>query len=145
LELDGLMADYDGQFPADKKAAYDKAYDDVPMDTPKPVKKPEAAKKAPTDDEWWRTIIVPVPHKGEKRDAYLKNPDTIGSLYDACGTDIDARNRLFGFVKFYEPKGWEKRDGTKMPASAADEKFREALDAFADWHEKNGGDAEYRD
>jgi hypothetical protein len=101
----------------------------------------QAAAKSPTDDEWWRDIIVPVPHKGEPRAEYMKHPDTIGSLFDARhGTDdlaAEARQRLFGFVNHYEPKGWEKRDGTKMPASAADLKFREALDAFADWFEKH--------
>lgn len=92
------------------------------------------------DPEWWRDIIVPIPHKGQKKDDYLKNPDTIGSLYDQRhGQDEEsqaARQRLFGFVHHWEPTGWDKRDGTHVPPSAADLKFREALDAFADWFER---------
>lgn len=79
-------------------------------------------------------VIVPIPHKGEKRDEYLKNPDTIRSLYDAMKTgDGDAQSRLWGFANHYQPKGWTKKDGTEMPPGDADLKFREALDAFIDW------------
>jgi len=92
-------------------------------------------------DEWWRGVIIPVPHKGQKRDDYMRNPETIGQLYDMRhGNDEEsqaARQRLWGFIERYEAKGWEKRDGTKMPPSEADKKFRQALDACADWHEKN--------
>jgi len=109
----------------------------APVATTQPV----PASTTPHDDEWWRDIVVPVPHKNQKRDDYLKNPDSIGSLFDARHDDEDARKRLFGFVNHYEPKGWTKRDGTQMPPSAADLKFREALDAFADWEEKHGGDS----
>lgn len=95
----------------------------------------------PHDDEWWRDVIVPIPRKGQKRDEYLKNPDTIGSLYEARHGDDEESNalrqRLWGFLNHFEPKGWEKRDGTKMPPSDADIKFREALDAFGEWFEKN--------
>ncbi len=82
------------------------------------------------------SIIVPVPHKGEKRDAYLKNPDTIGSLYRAVKSgDQSAQARLWGFVNHFEPKGWTKRSGEQMPPSDVDVKFRAALDEFLDWHE----------
>jgi hypothetical protein len=121
----------------------------VDFDKPGGVKTPaqvlpkvtaEIEKKS-KDPEWWRDVIVPVPHKGEKRDEYLKHPDTIGSLFDLRhGGDEEAaaaRGRLFGFVSNYEPKGWTKRDGTEMPASETDKQFRVALDAFADWFEKN--------
>jgi hypothetical protein len=79
-----------------------------------------------------------------KRDEYLKAPDTIGSLFEARhGNDDEAqaaRQRLFGFLNSYEPKGWVKRDGTQMPPSAGDLKFREALDAFGEWFEREHPD-----
>lgn len=107
---------------------------DVPFDA---AEAPKPAPKVPRDtetDRWFLDIIVPVPRKGQRRDDYLKNPDTIGSLYDARHGDDDeaqiARQRLFGFVEKYEAKGWVKRDGTQMPPNASDIRFREALDAF---------------
>lgn len=97
----------------------------------------------PPEDEkdlWFMKVIAPVPRKGMKRDEYLKNPDTIGSLY-ACrhgktDEDAEARQRLFGFVSYFEPKGWTKKDGTAMPPSKTDLDFRDALDAFCEWFEK---------
>ena len=112
----------------------------VPRGT-KPVEVPReaVARKSDVagvaDDEMWYDVIVPIPHKGQKRDDYLKNPDTIGSLYDARHDDEDARKRLWGMVNHYEPKGWTKRDGTEMPASKSDHEFRAALDQFNDWFE----------
>lgn len=89
------------------------------------------------DPEWWREVIVPVPRKGQKRADYVGNEDTLGSLFDQRhGNDEEskaARQRLWGFVNHYEPKGWVKKDGTKMPPSDVDIKFREALDALAQW------------
>ena len=90
--------------------------------------------------EPWYNVIVTVPHKGQKRAEYLKNPDTIGSLYDARHDDEDARKRLWGFATNYEPKGWTKDNGQQMPPNASDIKFREALDQFVDWFEKNHPD-----
>lgn len=94
------------------------------------------------DPEWFFDIVVPVPRKGQKRDEYLKAPDTIRSLYDQRhGTDEEsqlARERLYGFLNHFEPKGWTKKDGTQMPASETDHKFREALDAFGEHLEKIG-------
>jgi hypothetical protein len=98
---------------------------------------PEPEDDNPASEEPWYGQIVPVPHKGQKRDDYLKNPDYIGSLYDARHDDEEARKRLWGFVNHYEPKGWVKRDGTQMPPSASDIQFRKMLDAFAEWFEKN--------
>jgi hypothetical protein len=96
------------------------------------------------NDQVWRTFIVPIPRKGQKRDEYLKSPDTIGSLYDNChGNDEEStacRQRLFGFVHHFQPTGWEKRDGTKMPPSDTDHKFRTMLDQFKDWHTRNHPD-----
>jgi hypothetical protein len=96
------------------------------------------AKKA-HDDEWWREIIVPIPRKGQKRDEYLKNPDTIGSLYDVRHEDEDARKRLWGFVEHYKPEAREFKGKVYQP-TAADHKFREALDAFGDYFKKQHPD-----
>lgn len=96
--------------------------------------------KPPVDDESWRDVIVPVPNKGQKRDEYIKNPDTIGSLFEKRHGDDEeaamARRRLFGFVNNYVPSPWKKRDGTEVPPSEADVKFREALDRFAEYFSK---------
>lgn len=133
--------------------AYDKAYAELPppkpastkepaappnvaRSVPAPVSVPRSAPGSSLPDEWFLKFVVPIPYKGQKRDEYLKNPDTIGGLYEAAkGGDTKARTRLFGFAEHFEPKGWEKRDGTPMPPSETDKKFREALDAFMEWRE----------
>ena len=118
-----------------------------PAPAAKPIEVPRDPPSPPPnhpEDEWFLNCIVPVPRKGQKRDDYLRAPDTIGSLFEARhGTDDtaqEARQRLWGFLNHFEPKGWTKRDGTEMPPSDADKKFREALDAFSEWHEKNHPD-----
>lgn len=107
----------------------------------KPIEVPRGTDPEEVDEdassEPWYNAIVPVPHKGEKRDAYLKNPDTIGSLFEARHEDEDARKRLFGFAHNFEPKGWTKRDGTEMPPNKSDIEFREKLDQFMEWYEEN--------
>lgn len=99
-----------------------------------------AAESNDAQKQSWYGIIVPIPRKGQTRNDYLKAPDTIGSLYEARhGTDDlaqEARQRLYGFLHNYEPKGWTKRDGTQMPPSEADIKFRHSLDEFGKWWEK---------
>lgn len=100
----------------------------------------EPAPASPRDDEWWWDVIVPIPHKGQKRAEYMRAPETIGQLYDLRHDNDEARRRLFGFAQNFEAKGWAKRDGTQMPASNADVKFREALDAFWDWFEEHHPD-----
>lgn len=92
------------------------------------------------EDQPWFDAIVPVPHKGMKRDEYLRAPDTIGELYNLRHDDDQARRRLFGFVHNYEPKGWTGRDGKPRPPSDADKKFRDDLDAFYAWFEENHAD-----
>lgn len=111
-----------------------------PKETEKPIEVPRDKPGADAPDEWFMKIVVPVPHKGQKRDEYLKSPDTIGSLYEARHQDDSARNRLFGFAYNYEAKGWTKNTGQQMPPSAADIKFREALDAFLEWFKANHPD-----
>lgn len=102
------------------------------------------AKAKAQDPEWWRNVIVPIPPKGMPRAEYLKSPQTIGQLYDLRhGNDEEARaarQRLWGFVNHFEAKAWVGRDGKERPASDTDKKFREALDAFGLWFEKNHPD-----
>lgn len=94
----------------------------------------------PVDQEWYN-VIVPIPRKGVKRDAYLKHPDTIGSLYEARhGNDDESnemRQRLWGFLNKFEPKPWVGKDGKTRGPNDTDIKFRKALDEFGDWFEKN--------
>jgi hypothetical protein len=90
--------------------------------------------------EPWRDIIVPIPRKGMKRDDYLKQPDTIGSLYDAVHDDEEARSRLWWLVEKWQPTtSYTNKEGKEVNRResevAADRKFREALDAFSNWHE----------
>lgn len=109
----------------------------------KPVEVPRDPPGEPLTPEqealWFMKVVCPIPRKGMKRDAYLKNPDTIGSLFEQRHGHTDeaaeARQRLFGFVHHFEPSGWTKRDGTKMPPSETDLQFRDALDAFLAWFE----------
>ena len=101
----------------------------APAAAPAAAPAPRATAPRPSkDDEWWREIVVVVPRRGMKRDEYLHNPDTIGSLFEMRHGEDDAsheaRRRLFGFVSGYEPKGWVKQDGTKMPPNKADIEFR---------------------
>lgn len=122
---------------------------DQPVVPQKNVPQPEIPNKGTPDranerGDWFWDLIVPIPRKGMKREGYLKNPDTIRSLYEARhGNDeeaAEARRRLFGFVNSYEPKTWVDRTGqTRMPGES-DLKFRRALDAFADWFAKNHPD-----
>lgn len=92
-------------------------------------------------DQPWYKIIVPIPRKGMKRNDYLKHPDTIGSLFEARhGSDDESqmmRQRLWGFLNNWEPTIWKGKDGKERPPSQTDVKFREALDSFGDWFEKN--------
>jgi len=113
-------------------------------DLASPVQVPrDPPTRATDDDPPCFDIVVPIPHKGEKRNDYMKNPDTIGSLYHAMKAgDEAAQSRLWGFVSHYEPKGWTKSNGTAMPASDSDVNFRASLDEFNDWHDKNKSDDE---
>lgn len=114
------------------------------------VKKPIETKAEPTPattpatTQAWFDAIVPIPHRGQKRDEYMRNPDTIGSLYLARHGEDDASNearqRLWGFCEHFEPKGWTKRDGTEMPPSESDIIFRKYLDEFKKWFSVNHPD-----
>lgn len=82
--------------------------------------------------------IVPIPHKGQKRDDYIRKPDTIGSLYVAASDDREAANRLFGFMNNFQPKPWKDKFGKERPPGKSDIEFRAALDALARWREEKG-------
>jgi hypothetical protein len=90
------------------------------------------------DPEWFFDAVCPVPRKGMKREEYMKEPDTIGSMYEARHDDEYLRKRLFGLMQNFEAKGWTNRFNKQMPPSKEDIAFREALDAFAEWAEKKG-------
>lgn len=89
----------------------------------------------PTDPDWWRGIIVPIPRAGQKRGEYLKAPDLLGTLYDQRhDEDGTARDRLFGFIEHFEPsRTWKGLDGKEHERSQTEfevqTKFRQALDA----------------
>lgn len=93
--------------------------------------------EAELSEPFW-DIICPIPRKGQKRDEYTKNPDTIRSLYLAAKDGIqDAGKRLFGFANNWKPEPRVYQGKTYQP-SAADHAFRKALDEFLDWREANG-------
>lgn len=98
------------------------------------------------DPEWFWDVICPIPVKGMKKAEYDRKPDTIGSLYKQiheAGQDEAeaARKRLFGFANNWkpEPREW---NGRIIQPTEADKVFREALDAFLEWHEKHGNDTQ---
>lgn len=118
MALCGKIADFENGSPAQE------AYP--------PHNEPVASKAEPKPvsggGEAWRKVIVPIPRKGQKRDEYLKSPDTIGSLYESSSTDDAARKRLFGFVHNWKPEGWNGK-----PPTDTDIKFRASLDEFIAW------------
>ncbi len=132
--------------PSNPAAAFNAEEETSPFDAPEPAKivpqeakiEPKQAELAPQqENESWYDVIVPIPHKGQKRDEYLKSPDTIGSLFDARHDDEEARRRLFGFAHNFEPKPWTGKDGKQRPPSKSDIEFRAGLDLFCDYYEEN--------
>lgn len=107
------------------------------------AKRDKPAGKA-RDPEWWRDIICPIPPPGVPRSEYIKDPDTVGDLYEDRHNP-DTGRRLFGFINHFEVKTtWTGDDGKERPNSqseiAIDKQFREALDACFDYHEKHSKD-----
>lgn len=113
LELDGLMTDFDGKFPADKQAQYDAAYDDVPMDDP-PV---DVEKLKLATDDSWRAFVVPFGKNAGK---------TLGSL---------PKNTCFGFYANFKVELEYKGRARKPEALDKDKAFREALDQAGQFYE----------
>lgn len=114
--------------------------------TSKPAEAPKSAQEARgKDPEWFWDVICPIPNKGQKREEYMKSPDTIRSLYHAMKTgDDQAQKRLWGFAKHWNPEPREY-GGRVYPVSQADKVFRQALDDFCEWHDKHGKDTENPD
>lgn len=115
---------------------------------PRPINVPREIEEPPQVDgdyeltQYPFNMIVPVPRKGMKRDAYMKRPDTIGSLFAMRhGQDEEsqaARQRLWGFINHFEAKGWTDRQGQQRLPNRTDIDFRKALDVLADMMEKRG-------
>lgn len=104
---------------------------------------PKLATNAPGSEPWW-DIIITMPRKGTKRADYLKNPDTIRSLFALRhGNDEEAqaaRQRLWGLAEHFEAKPWTGNDGKERPPSAADVKCYEAIQQFKAWFAANHPD-----
>lgn len=101
---------------------------------------PAVTAAAAKDPEWFFDVIVHVPPKGMKKIDYMKNPHTIGWLYEQRHDSEDARKRLFGFVHNYEAAGWTDGNQKFHPATESDKTLRLALDAFAEFEEKHKND-----
>lgn len=87
--------------------------------------------------EWFWDEIITVPRAKTKRADYMVQPDTIKSLYQAMKAgDENAKVRLWGLCREWEPKEWEGRDGKMHPPSKEDVKCREALDAFMQFEQQ---------
>jgi phage recombination protein Bet len=126
---------------AEEEAMFTAAYGPKGASTEEPERPPTTLKEIHASpgiegEPFW-DVICPIPRKGQKKPDYEKNPDTIGSLYAAmkAGND-EAQKRLWGFAKHWDAVPREF-NGKTYPPSAADIKFREALDQFCDWHDKN--------
>lgn len=119
-----------------------------PAITDPPIEVPREPETPPQTDgnydltQYPFNIIIPVPRKGMNRQAYMKAPDTIGSLFAMRHGDDEesasARRRLWGFINHYTPATWVNRQGQTMMPSDSDIAFRKALDALADMLERNG-------
>lgn len=130
-----------GKAPANKQKAPPKAAEPPPAKAPPPPSVQGAKAK---DPEWFWPVVCPIPNKGQKRDEYMRSPDTIRGLYNAMKTgDQAAQKRLWGFAKHWNPEPREFR-GKVYPVSDADRAFREALDSFCEWEEKHGKDTEHQ-
>lgn len=115
---------------------------------PAPKELPPQVLAARKDPEWWRAIVVPIPPKGMRRAEYLKNPQTVGGLYDGRHDEATAK-RLFGFIGHFEVETtWQNEHGQTRNRNAIqieqDQIFRDALDACNDYAEAHHGDTDQR-
>lgn len=112
---------------------------EVPRDNPKDPK------GYPNESPYWK-VVCPVPRKGMLRPEYLKDPDTIGSMYVAMKAgDQEAQRRLWGFAHNFAADGWTNNEGQKFPPSALDISFRRGLDEFLKDHDNAMRDEELDD
>lgn len=131
---------------------YEPNWEAAPSAKPEPTEPPggwqgaaHGADPAEASEQPWYDVIVPIPHKGQKRDEYLKNPDTIGSLFEARhGTDDESdtmRKRLWGMVKGGKESNWTPKPreykGKTYQPSEADKQFYRSLKQFSDWFDLN--------
>jgi hypothetical protein len=100
-----------------------------------------AKHRPPSDGEgdfsepFWDAVIT-VPRAKMRRADYMTRPDTIRSLYEAMkGGSNDAKIRLFGLAKEWQPREWEGSDGKMRPPSRDDVECRAALDEFLAYEE----------
>ena len=109
-----------------------------PVPDGRPVTKEDNEELAPAkgDPDWYWDVIITVPRAKTKKVDYMKTPDTIRSLYDAMkGGDDEAKKRLWGLAKEWDPQPWEYQGKTYQPTEA-DHLARKALDAFCDAQEE---------
>jgi hypothetical protein len=77
---------------------------------------PDPAGEADERTESFWEVIITLPRAGMKRAEYLKNPDTIRSLYDAMKSgDEAAGKRLWGVANKWQPESWTGNDGKVRP------------------------------
>jgi len=106
----------------------------------KPPPAPSVAAAKAKDPKWFFGVFCPVPHRGQTKSDYEKNPETIGDLYVAMKDgDTEAQKRLWGFANHFNPQPREYNGKVYQP-SEADHAFREALDAFVEWEARHGKD-----
>lgn len=85
------------------------------------------------------SAIITVPRREQRRDEYLKSPDTIQSLYSAMKAgDAEAQRRLFGMARGWNPEPFVDRTGKKWPIKPEDAECRVSLDQFLDYIEAKG-------
>lgn len=130
------------QKPSGKLAESSPPDEKPPQADPQSPKASAVRQNAKKDPEWFFDIVCPIPNKGQRRDDYLKEPDTIGGLYDRMKNgDQSAQKRLWGFAKHWNPEPRTVGNRT-YPVSPEEFAFREALDEFCEWHDKHGSDSQ---
>ena len=125
-------------------APYEADWDaEDPKNKPQNEPPPEATGD-PAESEEWFNVVVPIPRKGMKRDQYMDNPDTIGSLYAARHDYEEDRKRLWGLCKQGEENGWEPKarefNGKIYQPSQQDRQFFASLRKFKEWFDSNHDD-----
>lgn len=144
--LEKAIADFDGgavakeAFAPHVETGEGKTTGEATPEKKKEPPSPAVTAAAAKDPEWFFDVIVHVPPKGMKKAEYMKNPHTIGWLYEQRHESEDARKRLFGFVHNYEAVGWTDSSQKFHPPTESDKTLRLALDAFAEFEEKHKND-----
>lgn len=144
--VNALAPEADGSGTAPPRGDQRTSTQTASASTPTPARGSVEKPKRPSyenkkDETWWFDVPIHIPRKSMKFAEYALNQDTIGSLYERRHDKSEEgqylRKRLFGIVQNFTG-GWTKRDGTKVPPNEDDKALREALDAFAEYVNKNG-------